>query len=102
MIDKESVISIYAAVGPSGDIVKSSVGTFRAVASRFAQARRNYTVVKLAEISPSVRTRKSKIATVEIKPQQFDAVIEVSDTPLRRRRRTSAEMALVRKTANAE
>jgi hypothetical protein len=97
MSDKQGLIAIYAAVGPAGEIVKSSIGTFRSNASRFAQARRNYTVVKLAEINPSIQSRKNRLGRVSIEPQHFDTVIEVSSAPKRLGRPPS-----VRKTANAE
>lgn len=43
-------LTIWGAVGPNGQLVKSSVGTFKSVAARWALRRGNYEVVKLGVI----------------------------------------------------
>lgn len=43
-------IVIWGAVGPNGEVVKSSVGTFRAVAHRWAQRHKDYVVMRLGEV----------------------------------------------------
>ena len=43
-------LTIWGAVGPNGQLVKSSVGTFKSVAARWALRRGNYEVVKLGTI----------------------------------------------------
>lgn len=48
---------IWAAVGPDGTVVKSSVGTFRAVANRWAMRHKNYMVMKIGEVKVDVPQR---------------------------------------------
>lgn len=50
MNDKSDELVIWGAVGPHGELVKSSVGTFKSVAARWALRRGNYEVVKLGTI----------------------------------------------------
>lgn len=43
-------LSLWAAQGPDGLIVRSSIGTFRSVAQRFALRKKNYEVVRLGSV----------------------------------------------------
>lgn len=47
---KGEKLTVWGAVGPNGHVVKSSIGTFKAVANRWALRRGNYEVVKLGTI----------------------------------------------------
>jgi hypothetical protein len=86
MSEKDNAITIYAAIGPNGDIIKSSIGSFRSQAARFASERKNYTVVKLAEINPTVRPRGRGLG-VEVRPQSIETRVEVASfDPARHRR----------------
>lgn len=49
-------LTIWGAVGPNGQLVKSSVGTFKSVAARWALRRGNYEVVKLGTIPSPGKT----------------------------------------------
>lgn len=86
-----TAIPIYAAISPRGEIIKSSIGTFRIHAHRFAKQYKNFTVVKLAEINPEIVGIK-KVEVPEVVPQILDAKIEApnADKPIRRRRRKLA------------
>lgn len=73
---KDDGLTVWAAVSPSGEIVKSSVGSFRSIAQRYAKQRRNYVVVKIAKISPNI-TKPLEIspeekAIMEHKPVTID------------------------------
>lgn len=48
--DKSNGLTIWGAIGPNGQLVKSSVGTFKSEAKRWAIRRGNYEVVKLGTI----------------------------------------------------
>ena len=55
-------LTIWGAVGPNGQLVKSSVGTFKSVAARWALRRGNYEVVKLGTIpSPGKIEEKEEV-----------------------------------------
>lgn len=71
-----TMIPIYAAVSPDGQVVKSSVGTFMASAKRFAAQRRNYSVIKLAEISANIIGAKPD-AVINAEPQHIESDVEV-------------------------
>lgn len=52
-------VTVWGAVGPNGQIVKSSVGIFKAVANRWALRRGNFEVVALGKIKmPSMSDQK--------------------------------------------
>lgn len=80
--NESSVVPIYAAVSPRGNIIKSSIGTFRIHARRFAAQHKNFRVVKLAELNTQVSALKADIKPVEITPQKIDTPIEVKQADL--------------------
>lgn len=43
-------LTIWGAIGPNGQLVKSSIGTFKSEAKRWALKRGNYEVVKLGTV----------------------------------------------------
>jgi hypothetical protein len=47
---KTGDLTVWGAVGPNGQVVKSSIGTFKSVANRWAIRRGNYEVVKLGTV----------------------------------------------------
>ena len=46
----ERNVTIWAAVGPKGEVLKSSISAFRAVANRWAAKHRRFHVEKLGEV----------------------------------------------------
>lgn len=44
-------LTLWGAKGPDGLVVRSSIGTFRSVAQRYALRKKNYEVVKLGSIN---------------------------------------------------
>lgn len=66
-------IPIWGAVGPDGTLVKSSIGTFRAVAERWAIRRGNYEVVKLGTVHPP-RTDVLPVKRPRGRPRKEDTV----------------------------
>lgn len=82
MPETKETISIYAAMSPKGEIVKSSVGSFKSQATRFANSRKNFTVVKLAEIEAKVRGRQHD----EIKPTLEVPAVDTAPRKARVRR----------------
>lgn len=96
----DNTIQIWAAMSPAGEIVKSSIGSFRIHAMRYAQTRKNFTVVKLAEIKANVqgtakRQEAEKHPLSEVEVQHIDTKIEVPMIEPRevrtRRRKASGE-----------
>lgn len=43
-------VDLWAAVGPKGNVVRSSIGAFRSVAQRWAERHKGFTVQKLGEL----------------------------------------------------
>jgi hypothetical protein len=85
-VDKSNVIPIYAAISPRGEIIKSSIGTFRINAHRFAAQYKNFRVIKLADINSQVVGSKP-VESVDIPTQKIDAKIEVPQVNLDKPRR---------------
>jgi hypothetical protein len=54
-MEKRELI-LWAARGPNGEIVRGSIGTFRAVAHRWAIRKRNYEVIKLGTVEAPIVT----------------------------------------------
>lgn len=71
------IIPIYAAISPDGEIFKSSISPFRIHAQRYAVQRKNFQVVKLADINAEIKGAKPKIAPVSVAPQTVDSVVEI-------------------------
>lgn len=61
--DENSGLTLWAARGPSGDLIRGSIGTFRSNAQRWAIRRRNYEVVKLGTLSLDDTRQKVTINT---------------------------------------
>lgn len=57
---KSDTISIYAAVGPKGTIVKSSVGPFKTAAIKWAAKYPKHVVAKIGEIRMRAVTEADK------------------------------------------
>jgi hypothetical protein len=82
-------LTIWGAVGPNGQLVKSSVGTFKSVASRWALRRGNYEVVKLGTIptpgmeiekEAKVRKRRASVAAIRREPKQEEVGLSEGGT----------------------
>ena len=90
-IQSPEPIEVWAAVGPDGSILRSSVGTFQSVAKRWAQRKHNFTVLKLAELVPNLpgyeRKRRPRVAKV--------ATVKAESAPVTRRRRAHAVLKKV-------
>jgi hypothetical protein len=87
MSEKDNVIPIYAAISPRGEIIKSSIGTFRIHAHRFAMQYKNFKVIKLAELNTQVQGRKPIEEPADVKTQKIEATIEVPQANLDKPRR---------------
>lgn len=82
MHTQEEILPIYAAIGPDGEVLKSSVSAFKAVAQRWAIRRRNHTVVMLAQISYHVKPKPIQRLvpqTVAAPPQQEAPKVKAED-----------------------
>jgi hypothetical protein len=80
-------------MSPSGEIVKSSIGTFRAQAVRFAAQRKNFTVVKLAIINARVKANAPVVKPVPVEPQLVESDLTASNVPTRGRPRKERKAA---------
>lgn len=71
MSTEREELTIWGAVGPNGQLVKSSVGTFKSVAARWALRRGNYEVVKLGTIpTPGKVEEEAPEPKVKAKPDR--------------------------------
>lgn len=77
MSSEREELVIWGAVGPNGQLVKSSVGTFKSVAARWALRRGNYEVVKLGVLpspgpeedeKPTRKSRKEPVVSKASEP----------------------------------
>lgn len=73
------LIPIFAAVSPSGMIVKSSISTFRIHAQRYAVQRKNFSVVKLADINAEIKPVAAPVPVVEVPTQEVSSVVEIPE-----------------------
>lgn len=94
--DKPDDLVIWGAVGPNGQLVKSSVGTFKSVAARWALRRGNYDVVKLGTIpSPGKLEEEEEAPKVKAKASPEKEKVrrepKVKAIPSHRRREPPAE-----------
>jgi hypothetical protein len=85
--ENTNVIPIYAAVSPRGEIIKSSIGTFRIHAHRFAAQYKNFKVIKLAEITAQVTGVKRKDDQLDIKTQKLATELKIPQVNLDKPRR---------------
>lgn len=80
-------LTIWGAVGPNGQLVKSSVGTFKAVAARWALRRGNYEVVKLGTIPSPHTVEKEPVVVKEHEAPQASTFTAETEVPRRGRGR---------------
>jgi hypothetical protein len=78
MTTERDDLTIWGAVGPNGQLVKSSVGTFKSVAARWALRRGNYEVVKLGTIPSPGRFEEE---TPEVKAKKVPDRDEIRRKP---------------------
>lgn len=67
-------VTVWGAVGPNGQIVKSSVGIFKAVANRWALRRGNFEVVALGKIKMPTMSAEKRPNVTEDKPKRHREV----------------------------
>lgn len=62
-------LSLWGAKGPDGTVVRSSIGTFRSVAQRFALRKKNYEVVRLGSVSVPYLDESPSVAAAMTAPE---------------------------------
>jgi hypothetical protein len=86
-MSKPEMIPIFAAVSPNGDIVKSSISTFRVHARRYAAQKKNFSVVKLADINAEITGVKPKIEVAEVSSQIVHSKVEIPAVDIKQKRK---------------
>jgi len=85
-MEKRELI-IWAARGPNGEIVRGSIGTFRAVAHRWAIRKRNYEVIKLGFVRAPIVTSATIASEPKAQNIAVPEIISAFEPPVKKRGR---------------